>query len=296
LRVLAGIVGLLAIVGIAIVLTSAGNKNGDAFPPPPTQPDSEARPMTTLIARTRGAPRVRVTLDPPGGRYPMGSVVLMRAQAPQGYVFKQWVGPLADTNKNPTRVSMNRARKEITAVFEHAATHRPRPENASVREVFPEADAFISMDVNLDKSFGNLRRFLVSPGNSRCGLLRFDLREFSGRIGSAHLLLQSPGGKNAEKMRVKAFRVADVTWKESEVSRKNRPAAGGLLGEWRGDNRTPSIDITQAARAAASDPGKLSIVVKCPDPGDSNTSVTYGTREAHQVKFRPRLELVLTDE
>lgn len=56
-----------------------------------------------------------VSLNPSGGSYTAGTVVVLTAQPNSGYKFSQWTGDVTG-NSNPTTVTMN-ANKSVTAVF-----------------------------------------------------------------------------------------------------------------------------------------------------------------------------------
>jgi hypothetical protein len=56
-----------------------------------------------------------IVLTPPGGSYPSGTVVTVRANATTGYAFDHWSGSLTGTT-NPTTITMN-SNKSITANF-----------------------------------------------------------------------------------------------------------------------------------------------------------------------------------
>ncbi len=73
--------------------------------------DSSVSPSTfNLVANTTGG---AVTFDPPGGVYPLGTVVTVTAVPYAGHIFSGWGGDLSGST-NPTTITMT-ANKSITA-------------------------------------------------------------------------------------------------------------------------------------------------------------------------------------
>jgi len=73
----------------------------------------EMRPQLTLTLNTTGSGSV--TLNPPGGEYNPGTVVMLTATPATGFEFTGWSGDLTDSN-NPATLTMN-SNKTVTAIF-----------------------------------------------------------------------------------------------------------------------------------------------------------------------------------
>jgi len=72
------------------------SKEGENAPPPASEPAPDAAMVTLDTSATRhGA----VVLDPPGGRYPAGTVVKLTPVPQEGYAFAYWAGDIRETRK-----------------------------------------------------------------------------------------------------------------------------------------------------------------------------------------------------
>jgi hypothetical protein len=69
----------------------------------------------TLTTNVVPAGAGSITLNPPGGSYPSGTIVQVTANAATGYHFDHWEGDLSGST-NPTTILMN-GNKTVTAVF-----------------------------------------------------------------------------------------------------------------------------------------------------------------------------------
>ena len=80
-------------------------------------------PSAALTVNTAGSGSGAVTLDPPGGVYPLGRVVTLTANADIGSSFAGWSGDASGTT-NPLTITMS-ANKTVTATFALLPTATP---------------------------------------------------------------------------------------------------------------------------------------------------------------------------
>ncbi len=78
----------------------------------------------TLTTSVNPAGAGIISLNPSGGTYTAGTVVVLTAQANSGYQFLNWTGDVTGTS-NPTTVTMN-ANKSVTANFEQIGSDTAR--------------------------------------------------------------------------------------------------------------------------------------------------------------------------
>lgn len=172
-------------------------------------PSSTIPPATPVTLAVEVVPigSGRVSLDPPGGQYPVGTVVILTATAAPGYVFSAYSGHASGTNPTTT-VSMDGS-KSVRAAFEwsprvgnpgnllvtgfagHNVAEFDRFEGAPLGDFVFEASGDLALPGGID--FGpNADLFVANFGGNN--VLRFDgatgafLGEFAAVPGFFSLL------------------------------------------------------------------------------------------------------------